>query len=135
MGAWRLSHRPGRRRIVTIRRKRLRRLWAELCGVVTNLSPGKLQARHSRWICLPRAATTNAIAFTHSIKHKIQRELTHSTAFLGRASKCPCGQTYSEYLYVFQPMDLLLPTWLRLERDGAELQSCQCHLRHCGGQL
>ena len=34
-------------------------------------------------------------------------------------SKCPCGQTHSEYLYVFQPMDLLLPTWLRLERDRA----------------
>jgi len=34
-------------------------------------------------------------------------------------SKRPCGQTHSEYLYVFQPMDLLLPTWLRLERDGA----------------
>jgi len=34
-------------------------------------------------------------------------------------SKCPCGQTHSEYLYVFQPMDLLLPKWLRLERDGA----------------
>jgi len=34
-------------------------------------------------------------------------------------SKCPCGQSHSEYLYVFQPMDLLLHTWLRLERDGA----------------
>jgi len=32
-------------------------------------------------------------------------------------SKCPCGQTHSEYVYVFPPMDLLLPTWLRLERD------------------
>jgi len=34
-------------------------------------------------------------------------------------SKCPCGQTHSEYVYVFPPMDLLLPTWLPLERDRA----------------
>jgi len=34
-------------------------------------------------------------------------------------SKCPCGQTHSEFVYAFPPMDLLLPIWIHLQTDRA----------------
>ena len=119
MGAWRPSHQPGRRRIVTIRRKRLKRLWAELCGVLTNMSHGKAAGK-TLTVDLFASSSNNKCQRFHSLHQTQGTEGADAFARLSWAhSKCPCGQTHSEYLYVFQPMDLLLPIWLRLERDGA----------------
>ena len=43
----------------------------------------QLQARHTRWICLPWAAITNANAFTHSINTRYRGDWRIRPLFLG----------------------------------------------------
>ena len=85
---------------------------------------------------MPQAATTNANDFTHSIKHKIQRELTHSTAFLGHITSAPAAKHTRSTCTCFNRWTcscLHGSAWKGTEQP--ELQSCQCHLQHRGGQL
>jgi len=56
----------------------------------------------------------------HSFHHTQGAERADAFDRLSWAhSKCPCGQTHSEFVYIFPPMDLLLPMWIRLQTDRA----------------
>jgi len=56
----------------------------------------------------------------HSVHHTQGAESAGAFDRLSWAhSKCPCGQTHSELVYAFPPMDLLLPMWIRLQTDRA----------------